>query len=187
MNSKYIIKIPLNVSIYYCSFNKLLIISGKYGLKSIKLLTKINIHKQKYLQLTNNLFTKISNKKKKRLKSYLGTLKSKIAQIILNVSLLHCKKLKFIGIGYKTFLLKFKQTEILHFRLGYSHNIYFKIPKKITIFCLKSTKIFIFGNSYDYICQIAAVIRALKIPEPYKGKGILYHNEKINLKEGKKI
>ena len=76
---------------------------------------------------------------------------------------------------------------MLEFKLGYSHNIYFKIPKNLTVFCLKSDKIFISGNFYEYISQIASQIRSYKTPEPYKGKGILYENEKIFLKEGKKV
>ena len=55
------------------------------------------------------------------------------------------------------------------------------------IFCLKANKLFIIGNSYQFVTQIAALIRSCKVPEPYKGKGILYATEKITLKEGKKV
>jgi large subunit ribosomal protein L6 len=57
----------------------------------------------------------------------------------------------------------------------------------LKIFCLKSNKLFILGNSYLFVTQIAALIKSYKTPEPYKGKGILYATEKISLKEGKKI
>jgi large subunit ribosomal protein L6 len=73
------------------------------------------------------------------------------------------------------------------FKLGYSHSLYFKIPEQLIIFCLKFTKLFIYGNSYQNVTQIASLIRSYKKPEPYKGKGILYETEKILLKEGKKI
>ena len=55
------------------------------------------------------------------------------------------------------------------------------------IFCLKTNKLFIVGYSYVFVTQIAALIRSFKIPEPYKGKGIVYTTEKIILKEGKKV
>jgi len=54
-------------------------------------------------------------------------------------------------------------------------------------FCLKNNKLFLIGNSSIFLTQVAALIRSYKIPEPYKGKGILYMSEKITLKEGKKI
>ena len=75
---------------------------------------------------------------------------------------------------------------LLYFKLGYSHAIYFKVPKGLKVFCLKSNKLFIIGNSYLFVTQIAALIRSYKAPEPYKGKGILYASEKVVLKEGKK-
>ena len=62
-----------------------------------------------------------------------------------------------------------------------------KTSKKIKIFCLKTTELFIYGNSYQNVTQTASLIRSYKKPEPYKGKGILYDTEKITLKEGKKI
>jgi large subunit ribosomal protein L6 len=71
--------------------------------------------------------------------------------------------------------------------LGYSHQIYFKISHTLNVFCLKATSIFISGNSYQEVSQISALIRSYKYPEPYKGKGILYENEKIVIKEGKKV
>ena len=79
------------------------------------------------------------------------------------------------------------EIKLLNFKLGYSHQIFFKIPRNLNVFCLKSTKLFVSGLSNSYVNQIAALIRSYKTPEPYKGKGILYENEKIILKEGKKI
>ena len=72
-------------------------------------------------------------------------------------------------------------------KLGYSHDIYLKIPRNLEISSLKFTKLFISGFSYGKITQTAALIQSYKYPEPYKGKGILYENQKIQLKEGKKI
>lgn len=75
----------------------------------------------------------------------------------------------------------------MQFKLGFSHSIYYKIPEALKIVPVKSVFIYVFGNSYYNVTQAAATIRSYKSPEPYKGKGILYENEKISLKEGKKV
>jgi len=107
--------------------------------------------------------------------------------MLLDISLFFCKKLKLIGVGFRVATLKLVNLNLLHFKLGYSHCIYFKIPENLKIFCLKSNKLFIIGFSYMFVTQIAAIIRSFRVPEPYKGKGILYTTEKIIMKEGKKI
>lgn len=84
-------------------------------------------------------------------------------------------------------ILKLPNIDLLHFKLGYSHMIYFKIPINLKIYCLKANKLFILGDSYLFVTQIASLIRSYKVPEPYKGKGIVYTTEKIILKEGKKL
>jgi len=93
-------------------------------------------------------------------------------------------KLNIIGVGYKVFLEKDK----LIFKIGFSHNITYDIPKdiKIKISSQKALVIIIFGSNLQKITQVAAEIKALKPVEPYKGKGIRYFNENIKIKEGKK-
>jgi large subunit ribosomal protein L6 len=110
-----------------------------------------------------------------------------LKQGLLDVSLFFCKKLNLIGVGFRVSTLKILNLDLLHFKLGYSHSIYFKIPKNLEVFCLKTSKLFILGSSYLFVTQVAAIIRSYKVPEPYKGKGIVYTTEKIILKEGKKV
>jgi large subunit ribosomal protein L6 len=90
-------------------------------------------------------------------------------------------------VGYRAFPVENFENHLLILRLGYSHPIYFKIPPKIKIFSLKLTKLFLYSYSYQQLILTASKIRLNKIPEPYKGKGILYENETTTLKEGKKI
>ena len=71
--------------------------------------------------------------------------------------------------------------------LFYHYQSHYKKPKSLGIFCLKLTKLFIFGNSFQKIKNEVSIIRSFKKPEPYKGKGIIYEHEKIKLKEGKKV
>ena len=106
---------------------------------------------------------------------------------MLEIETSFCKRLALVGVGSKAVLLEISNINILHLKLGYSHNIFIKVPKTLQIFCLKANKFFIKGDSYTFVTQIAAVIRSYKVPEPYKGKGILYSTEKVELKEGKKI
>ena len=92
-----------------------------------------------------------------------------------------------MGVGYRAFDVENFENKLLFFKLGYSHPIFFKITNNLRIVSLKFTKLFICGNSYQSIAQTASLIRSYKKPEPYKGKGILYDNEKITIKEGKKV
>ena len=97
------------------------------------------------------------------------------------------QKLNLVGVGYRVFAHE-KITNQIYLKLGYSHLIYHRIPDEISSYCQKFTKLFIFGNSsINLLTQTAAQIRHCKLPEPYKGKGILYDQEKIILKKGKKI
>jgi large subunit ribosomal protein L6 len=183
-----IVKVPDKISIYYCKEKNILIITGPIGKKSVKLKPEFQICRTKnyiYIDPIHNL--KISSSKKKSLFALQGTLTALIKQFILETSYIFYKKLKLIGVGYRIFDVEKFKGKLLLFKLGYSHFIYFKIPIKSKLFCLKNTKLFISGNSYHNITQSSSCIRAYKKPEPYKGKGILYNHEKIIFKEGKKV
>lgn len=185
---KYKIKIPNNINILYSQKKKLITVIGPLNIKSLKLELKIKILKtEKTILVTRIPFSKLSNNKKKKLKTLQGTTVALIKQLLIETSSILNQKLKMIGVGYRTVNVENFNDKILMFKLGFSHPIYFKIPENTNIFCLKLTKLFIFGNSYQNVTKTASLIRSYKLPEPYKGKGILYENEKINLKEGKKI
>ena len=91
------------------------------------------------------------------------------------------KVLEINGVGYKA-EVKGKQV---HFALGYSHPIVFEIPEKIEIEVDKNNTMTVRGVSKQQVGQVAAEIRALRKPEPYKGKGIKYADEVIRRKVGK--
>merc|ERR1712238_179016 len=110
-----------------------------------------------------------------------------LRQALTNTSTNYCKKLKLFGVGYKVLLIKQLKENILHLKLGYSHSVYFKLPKNLSIEITKKNFLFLSGNSLEEVSSTAAAIRKLKLPEPYKGKGILYVDEKIQLKIGKKV
>ena len=187
-NNKYIIKIPNHVTVLYFYDKDILTVVGPLKRKSLNLKLKVFFSEnQKTISVSSDPCLKISNKQKKNINALKGTTAAIIKQAILETSYLLYQKLKFVGIGYRTFDVDNFENRLLMFRLGYSHPIFFKISEEVRIFCLKRIKLFIYGNSYQNITQTAALIRSYKKPEPYKGKGILYENEKINLKEGKKV
>lgn len=177
-----IIKIPSDITVFYCNRKQVLLIKGTLGNKILKLQIKIEVFSSSnFINVTNLPFKKLSNKK--TMKSLQGTTIALIKQAFLEVSTITYKKLNLIGVGYKVFLVE----NLIHFKLGYSHSLYFKIPTSISIKCHKTNKLFISGNNYNNVSQTAALFRSYKVPEPYKGKGILYSNENMKLKEGKKI
>jgi len=191
VSKRSVVKIPSEISVLYCSKKQILLIKSVGKQKILKLKVKIFVLKEKNLLVVTDLpYNKQSNKFKNLFKSLQGTTLALIKQAFLEVSSVTCKKLKLVGIGYKAFeseITTNKNYKLLHLKLGKSHSVFYKIPDKVTIKIIQSVKLFIFGDRFNEICQIASVIRNLKKPEPYKGKGILYTNEIIKLKEGKKV
>jgi large subunit ribosomal protein L6 len=188
MSKKKLIKIPKNVLVIYSSKKKMITLIGPIQTKSMFLSLKLNILENlNIIEVTEDTFIKMSNHEKKKVAIIQGTTIALLKQLLVETSSRVYQKLKFVGVGYKVFEVEEFKNKLLMFKLGYSHSLYFKIPDKLKIFCLKFTKLFIYGNSYQNVTQVASLIRSYKKPEPYKGKGILYETEKIILKEGKKI
>lgn len=182
------IQIPKNISVIYNNEKKIITFIGLLTKRSLKLKVPIILVKDKSLIIiTQGFRSKLSNASRKKIKSLQKTTTALIRQSFIEVSTTVYKKLNFIGVGYRAFDVEGFRNKLLLLKLGYSHSIYFKIPKDLKIICLKLTKLFVFGNSYQQITQTAALVRSYRKPEPYKGKGILYYNEKITLKEGKKV
>ena len=114
-------------------------------------------------------------------RSLLGTYASHIKNMIAGVTEGYEKKLILEGVGFKSAV----SGNILDLALGFSHPIHVEIPKEIKVVTEKNT-IVITGVSKDAVGQFASQIRSLKKPEPYKGKGLRYHDEVIRRKQGKK-
>lgn len=188
LKKKYSIKVPKNIKVVYCDKKNLITFIGPLSTKSLNLKVKLllisslNSILVTCLPIDSKSTTDLKNSKKIQ-----GTTIAAIRQILVEVTYVLSCKLKFVGVGYRVFPYE-KLSNQIYFKLGYSHLIYFKIPKGLSATCLESTKIFISGStSYDSLTQISAQIRNCKLPEPYKGKGILYDQETITLKKGKKI
>lgn len=110
------------------------------------------------------------------------TMRTLISNMVVGVSKGYAKKLLIQGVGYRANL----QGQTLVMTLGFSHEVRFPVPKGITLKVENQTEIDITGIDKQQVGQVAANIRALKPPEPYKGKGIRYADEYVLRKEGKK-
>ncbi len=132
------------------------------------------------LNEANKLHVKLIDNLKSNI-PYLGLTYSTIKNMIIGVSQGFCKKLQMVGIGYKANF----DNNILTLNVGYSHPIKLNIPYGINLKVENSTNISIEGIDKELIGNTASQIRNIKIPEPYKGKGIRYINEIINYKAGK--
>ena len=83
-------------------------------------------------------------------------------------------------------LTKNKFFNIIEFRLGFSHPIYLKVPSSIQLLSPNNTTLYILGNSIEQVNNLVFKIRSLRVPDSYKGKGVINEYEKLELKEGKK-
>lgn len=185
---KYTVKVPKNIKTLYCDQTNIVTLIGPLQTKSLKL--KVRIFLTPSLGLITVTDIPVSGASAidyKKIKKLQGTIMAKIKQALIETTYVLYQKLALVGVGYRAFPYEQLDNQ-LYFKLGYSHLIYFKIPTRLQTHCQKFTKLFLFGNSsFDSLTQTAARIRACKLPEPYKGKGILYDQEVITLKKGKKI
>ncbi|WP_217570551.1 50S ribosomal protein L6 [Mesorhizobium sp. GbtcB19] len=118
----------------------------------------------------------------KAARSKWGMSRTQIVNILQGVKDGFEKKLEITGVGYRAAL----QGKNLQLALGFSHDVVYETPQGITITVPKPTEITVSGIDKQQVGQVAAEIREYRGPEPYKGKGVRYADERIVRKEGKK-
>jgi len=111
-----------------------------------------------------------------------GTMRALVANMVVGVSKGFEKKLSLVGVGFRAQA----QGQKLNLQIGFSHPVVKDMPAGIKVECATQTEILIKGSDRQVVGQIAAEVRAIRPPEPYKGKGIRYADEKVSLKETKK-
>lgn len=111
-----------------------------------------------------------------------GTIRQLVNNMVVGVSKGFEKKLNLVGVGFRAQAAGSK----LNLQIGFSHPVVKDMPAGITVTCATQTEILIKGADRQVVGQIAAEVRAFRPPEPYKGKGIRYSDEKVSLKETKK-
>lgn len=151
-------------------------IKGPKGELSHTLPPNINLkHSGKQLIL----YTYTKNKTTRQLHGLSRTI---LSNMIMGVTQGFCKQLEIQGIGYRA---QIDNQNKLVLNVGYSHPVHINTPRDTVIEVENNTTIKIRGINKERVGQLAAKIRSIRPPEPYKGKGIRYHNEKIRKKAGK--
>ncbi len=113
---------------------------------------------------------------------FAGTTRALLASMVTGVTQGYERKLELVGVGFRATV----QGRKLNLTLGFSHPVDYAIPDGITIETPSATEILVKGADKQAVGQVAAKIRGLRPPEPYKGKGVRYAGEHINRKEAKK-
>lgn len=114
-----------------------------------------------------------------------GLYRALVSNLVVGVTTGFKKELELVGVGFKAA----NQGNVLDLSLGYSHNIIFEVPKELKVSTTQekgdNPRIFLEGSDKQLLGQVAAKIRSLRKPEPYKGKGVKYKGEYIRRKAGK--
>jgi len=152
-------------------------VKGPLGTEVMELMQGIDLNLQgQEMEVVMNPATGVE-----RLDAVHGLSRALLANLVTGVSKGFEKDLEIVGVGYRAT----QQDKSVVLQLGYSHNVTFTPPAGITVEVLEPTKIRVKGINKQVVGQVAANIRELRSPEPYKGKGIRYKNEKVRKKAGK--
>ena len=139
------------------------------------------VHPELKIALENGELTVTRPSDEARHKALHGLSRTLVANMIEGTAKGFQKTLELVGVGYKAE----KRPYGLQLALGFSHAIEYKAPKGITLTAPQPTQIIIDGADKEIVGQVAAEIRSLRPPEPYKGKGVKYLGEQIRRKAGK--
>ncbi len=134
------------------------------------------------IKLDNNQLSFTVANDSRQAKAMSGTLRALVNNMVTGVSKGFERKLNLVGVGFRAQV----QGNALKLQLGFSHDILHDMPEGIKIECPTQTEIVVKGADKQVVGQVAAEIRAYRRPEPYKGKGVRYADERVIMKETKK-
>ena len=156
-------------------------LNGKVlSFKGAKGLLELNLHQSVNVQLSESEIR--FEPESSEFIAMAGTMRSLANNNVQGVSAGFELKLQLVGVGYRAQA----QGSILNLALGFSHPINFPVPAGITVETPSQTEIIVRGADRQVVGQVASKIRGVRPPEPYKGKGVKYHDEVIFRKEAKK-
>lgn len=167
------IEIPKDVSIQL--ENEKIIVKGKNGNLEKEILSNLK------LEIIDSKLVITRNDDSKQSRSYHGLIRALVQNMVTGVDQKFSKTLVAEGVGYK---FQIDKTKLI-LNVGFSHPVEFEIPEDLNIKAESPTKVVISGIDKEKVGFLAAKIRDMRPPEPYKGKGILYEGEKILRKAGK--
>jgi len=149
---------------------------GKVGNLSMELHETVSVKQE------DGVLTFSPNDDSKGSMAMAGTMRSLVNNMVVGVTEGFSKKLQLIGVGYRAQM----QGNVLDLSLGFSHPVKYAIPEGIKIETPSQTEINVSGADKQKVGQVCAEIRAYRPPEPYKGKGVRYTDERVIRKEAKK-
>jgi large subunit ribosomal protein L6 len=172
------IKLVSGVTVSVSAANELTVKGPKGELKR-------SIDRDIKIEVKDDVLTVVRPTDQIRHRALHGLYRSLIANMVTGVTEGFKKQLELVGVGYKAT----NAGQLLDLSLGYSHNIVIEIPKELKVATLtekgSNPKIMLEGIDNQLLGQVAAKIRSLRKPEPYKGKGVRYSNEVVRKKAGK--
>ena len=168
-----IIDLPSGVSVSVAAGN--VTVKGAKGALTMAIAPGVSVE-----QKDKQLSVKYEGTEQARMSA--GSTRAHIANMVQGVTKGYEEKLELVGVGFRAQVA----GKTLNLTLGFSHPVAFPIPEGITIEAPSLTEVVIKGTDRQRVGQIAAEIRDIRPPEPYKGKGVRYKDEQISLKEGKK-
>ena len=187
-SKRYIVKIPKNVLVIYSNLNGHLLLKKDNKVVHTKTLFRLEFSNSNFFRIipevvnSNNSFLLRQNKVKKLLNTQVSIIK----KYLIDVSTKPYRKLIFVGLGYKFFLIE-NNLRLLRLKLGYSHDIYVKVPSNIDLKWYGKNSIYVSGLLTSMLSNFVRKIKDYKVPDPYLGKGILFVDENIILKKGKQV
>jgi large subunit ribosomal protein L6 len=152
-----------------------IVVEGPKGTLSSEIPTEVNVTVDNSTIVVNKL------SENKRGRSFHGLVRTLIANMVTGVSDGFEKALEISGVGYRAEV----QDDILRLFVGFSRPVEYKIPKGVSIRVDRQVNMVVSGIDKEFVGRVAAEIRSVRKPEPYKGKGIRYAGEKIRRKVGK--
>jgi len=170
-------KLPIDVpqGVKLTLEGRLVKVSGPQGKLQLNLRPEIKV------DIKDNVVTVSKNEETRAASELFGLTRTLVANMIKGVSEGFVKRLDIVGVGYKADV----QGNVVNLALGFSHPVKFELPAGVQATVEKQTGIILKGPDKQMIGQVAANIRSLRPPEPYKGKGIKYSDEVVRRKAGK--
>lgn len=142
----------------------------------------LDIHDLVKISQEDNVLRFAATEDSKKSGALTGTYRALVNNMVAGVSTGFVKELQLIGVGYRARV----EGKKLDLNLGFSHPVTYEVPEGIEIETPTNTQIIVRGISKQLVGQVAAEIRAVRPPEPYKGKGVRYLDEYVKRKDAKK-
>ncbi len=172
--AKYPVVLPKGVE--FSLSGTLVTLKGAKGSLSMELNSEVELTQEE------NMITAKARSGSRFSTAIAGTTRALLANMVQGVTDGFEKKLELVGVGYRALC----EGKKLNLTLGFSHPVSFSVPEGITIETPSQTEIVVRGTDKQKVGQVAAEIRRFRPPEPYKGKGVRYADERVSLKEAKK-